>query len=207
MSDEIVKEPEEEPDKSSAWMAQLPPKYNEDEEIKALGGFGALADAYKQRGEELGGIAKAPEKAEDYTFEAKGILQNETVKEAFLKVSHDAGMTQAQFEKMAPFAEKLVSAALGEEEKLVAKRFKESKNELEDEWGDKYETNLKLVARGVEKMGGAELSAHLKEINADNDPILVRVFYKIGAMISDDKLVDGKVARKETERTPYLTYS
>lgn len=190
-------------------LAQLPDKYKADPELVGLAkdnNWGPIIDEFKRRGDELGKVPKAPETVEGYKLDTRGVFENAEARGAFLKTAHEAGLTQGQIEKLGPFAANLVSAALGEDQKVKEKRFKEAETELKDEWGDKYDTNLTIVRRAVEQLGGAELAQHLTRLGIDNDPVLVKMMHKVGTLVAEDSLVDGKAGGKKKEPTPFLAY-
>lgn len=191
-------------------LAQLPDKYKQDPELVELAkenNWGPIIEEFKKRGERLSELPKAPDNPDGYKISPQGVLQNDEARQAFLKVAHESGMTQAQMEKLAPFTEQLVQAALGETEKAKKKKFSEAKAALTEEWGeDNLEKNLKVVKRAVDRLGGAELTQVFQDKGLDNDPAIVKMFYEVGKMLSEDNLVDGKVGGKKKEPTPYLQY-
>jgi len=190
-------------------LAQLPDKYKADPELVELAkenNWGPIIDEFKRRGDELGKVPKAPEKIEEYKLDGSGVFENAEAKTAFLTLAHEAGLTQGQIEKFSPFANNLVLAALGENKKAKDKQYKDAEAELKEDWGDKFDTNIKIVSRAVEHLGGAELAQHFVGLGIDNDPVIVKMMHQVGTLIAEDSLVDGKVKGKEKKPTPFLAY-
>lgn len=57
--------------------------------------------------------------------------------------------------------------------------------------GDKLDASLATAKRGLETYGSPELSKLLAETGLGDHPEIIRAFAKVGATVSEDKLVDG----------------
>jgi len=104
--------------------------------------------------------------------------------EGFRKFAHEAGFTQEDVDKILKFnaghVEKLTEAT-------KAKRA-EALDGLKKEWGDSYETNQKLATLAVGYFDDDEksLSSFLKSTGASKEPVVLKLFNKIGEFLKED---------------------
>lgn len=58
--------------------------------------------------------------------------------------------------------------------------------------GDKFDENLAVAKRALEKFGTPEFNAYLNATGLGNHPELIRAFYRAGKAISEDGFVPGR---------------
>jgi len=62
---------------------------------------------------------------------------------------------------------------------------------LRKEWGVEYDAKVSRAIRAVNAMGGEGLQQHLDETGWGDDPVLVKVFSRMGEFIGEDGFVKG----------------
>ena len=121
-----------------------------------------------------------PEKPEEY--EVGGAI-DENFDTWFKDVAFKSGMTKEQAKAVYDgWAELTKQAQEANEAKI-----KETERELRKELGSDYDNALANAGRIVD-LGGEEIKAWLDETGAGNDARFVKLFAKLGAMISEDSL-------------------
>jgi len=64
---------------------------------------------------------------------------------------------------------------------------------LKGEYGDLYERKVTLGERAMQKIGGDELVSHLKALNLDTDPLMVKAMIRVGQIFEESNFIDGRV--------------
>jgi len=67
--------------------------------------------------------------------------------------------------------------------------------------GDGYKENLSFVAKALDTFGTPELGQLLKNTGLINHPEVLRVFFRAGKAISEDKVLTGAAASKEAPKS------
>jgi hypothetical protein len=138
-----------------------------------------------------------PDKPEDYAAGLKkpelpeGMKWDETFEKAALPVAHELGLTPKQLQGLMglyagyqaeQFKATMASQVTAAEETSAA---------LRDEFGPQFDARLAQARRVVQQLGGPEVAQALNETGAGNNPHLVKMFAKIGAMMGEDQLKSG----------------
>lgn len=129
---------------------------------------------------------------DEYEFQAaEGQEFDKEVIEHFSEVARELNLSQdaAQkvLDKMAP---------------VLAQRQAEQINQVQQQWakdaavdkefgGDKLNENLSTAKQAIETFATPELRELLNETGMGNHPEVIRVFYRVGKAISEDRLVSG----------------
>ena len=86
---------------------------------------------------------------------------------------------------------------------------KQSRTDRELAAQGRFENNLAVAKKAVERFGGAKLAAALAETGAGNHPEILRCFYRIGKALAEDGFVApaGKRQKKSYAETFYPDFN
>lgn len=134
--------------------------------------------------------AGAPEK---YEFAApEGMTLEPETTTQFETVARELNLTNEQANKLLPLAGELVKRNVAMQQdaqvKQVQKWLDESKADQEY-GGDKFDTNVATVRGAVARFATPQLKELMDQTGLGNHPEVVRLFYRIGNAIADDKFV------------------
>ena len=98
-------------------------------------------------------------------------------------------------------AQKLFDARHGASSKET-KRIVDASNQVAQKWienivsdkefgGEKVQENIKIAQRVIEKFGTPQLRELFNQTHLGNHPELMRVFYRIGLGMKDDRVITG----------------
>jgi hypothetical protein len=135
---------------------------------------------------------KAPEK---YDLKApEGFEVNSDVTTAYAGVAKEAGLSQeaAQtlFEKMAP-------VIAGQNDSLLeaaAQGWKDAQKTDKEFGGEKLGENLAVAKKAMDAFASQELVALLEKSRLGEHPDMIRLFFRVGKQIGEDKIVTGSRA-------------
>jgi hypothetical protein len=138
--------------------------------------------------------AGAPEQYEDFTA-PEGVKLDAEVSGEFKSLAKELNLPQETAQKVADLGVKLAqkwqaqqTAALGE---AAAKWATDSQADKEF-GGDKLQENLATAKKALDTFGSPELKTLLNESGLGNHPEVIRLLFKAGTAISEDRLVAGK---------------
>lgn len=138
-----------------------------------------------------------PENADGYTYKPpadlpQGVVFDEGLLKTYAAAAHKHGLNQTQFEGVAGmFLDHLTQGASAAATASEA-ALKQGEGLLKREWGERYDTNMRISREAVRSFGGDELVTFLDESGLGNHPILVKAFTKIGAQtVGEEKLLGG----------------
>ena len=124
----------------------------------------------------------------------------------FKGLSHKAGLNAAQAAMLhKEYASAYFAAHKATEEQKV-KDFEAGTEALKKEWGAKFDENAALVKKATDKFITPEEKKILDESGKGNDPVLVKMFHRIGLAMADDKFVPGSPPGGGQKEKGVLTY-
>jgi hypothetical protein len=136
----------------------------------------------------------APEQYEDFTA-PEGVKLDAEVSGEFKALAKELNLPQDQAQKVADIGIKLAqkwqaqqATALTE---AAAKWATDSQADKEF-GGDKLQENLATAKKALDAFGSPELKTLLNESGLGNHPEVIRLLFKAGTAISEDRLVAGK---------------
>lgn len=157
----------------------------------------ASTDGKPADGDQPKGDAKAADapKGEFTDFKAPdGVTLDTDVLTEFKGVAKELGLDQANAQKLvdigAKLAQKNTDAFVAKIAEEQTKWLNSSKADKEF-GGDKLAENLGVAKKAMESFATPELRAMLDESKLGNHPEVIRLFYRVGLAISQDKLVKG----------------
>ena len=169
-------------------------KKTEDQDADADKDKDSDKDADKDQDGKADKVDGAPEEYKDFDIH-EGMELDKASMEKFKPLAKDFNLSQEQAQKLVSFQSDMVKDAAETQEK--------NWNTLQDEWiadsksdkeigGNKFDENLKHASLTVEKFGTPELRAMLDRTGAGNHVEVIRIFSKIGKLMSEDKIISGK---------------
>lgn len=172
---------------------------NSDAQSSAADDVLAGADGDKQEG--------VPDQ---YTFEPpEGMSVDQEVLDAAMSVAKDAGLTQAQFQKLTEFDVQRTQAA---QQAAVdgwntrVQGWREAARTDKEFGGEAYDANVKTALSVVDQFGDKDLKALLRSPSEDNPdglaignhPALLRFLNRIGKKLGDPSFVQGDATTQDT---------
>ena len=143
---------------------------------------------------------------ETYTFQApEGTTLDDAVLESFSAVAKELDLPQDKaqmvLDKMAPVL------ATRQVEQLQAARetWAETSRADKEFGGEKLDENLAVAKKAMDAFATSELRALLDESGLGNHPEVIRMFYRTGRAMSEDRFVTGQAApaRQKDARNLY----
>ena len=148
------------------------------------------AEGTKAEGEQ----EKKPEGApESYEFKApEGVTFDDTVIGAFSEVARDLNLPQNQAQKVLDKMAPVISAHQLEQVKAARADWAEAARIDKEFGGDHLAENLGMAKKALDTFATPELRALLEESGLGNHPEIIRMFYRTGKAISEDRFVAGQ---------------
>jgi len=156
-----------------------------------IGKKGVIVPGEKATDEEWAGFYKAIGQPDADNFEIKlpdGNKVNAEFAKEFKEMTHKVGLLPKQ-------AQGMMDWYLGNEKKFTDEAMKGLQAEqakgiegLKTEWGQGYTKQISLAQAAVRELGGPDLIKHLNDTGFGNDPQLIRLMAKAGALLGEDKI-------------------
>jgi hypothetical protein len=186
---------------TATWRDGLSDEYKSHDAFKDITDLNALfkdhldlkqakEDLTKSNEELAGKVPKVPEAADKYVVDIPaGLPKDDTFISEMKNAAFKAGMGQEQFKVMADHYIALQASAL----EFVRKEQEAGMNALKIEWpGSKYDENVTVAQQAFKKFAPTDdESKYLKDTGMANDPVLIRIFQRVGSAISEDFSVEG----------------
>ena len=151
---------------------------------------GQQAEGTKTEGE----AEKKPEGApESYEFKApEGVQFDDTVIGAFSEVAKELNLPQDQAQKVLDKMAPVIQARQLEQFETARNDWAEAAKADKEFGGEKLAENLGLAKKALDTFATPELRALLDESGLGNHPEVIRMFYRTGKAISEDRFVSGQ---------------
>jgi hypothetical protein len=131
----------------------------------------------------------APEK---YEFKApEGVVYDSNLLAAFEAGAKDANLPQDAAQKLLDQMSPRLQERQTEQVAAIRKDWFEQSKADKDFGGDKLEANLGIAKKALDTFGSPELNKLLVSTGLGNHPEIIRIFYKAGMALSEDKFVAG----------------
>ena len=134
-----------------------------------------------------------PDSADAYEVPApEGVPTDEAMVNWFRETAHEAGLTQSQAKSLAEkwnaFTEGVLAARQGAQADAL--------QELRQAWGERFDGNVAKGVRMVDTLEGSVpgFKEWLDETGLGDNPMFLRVFARLGEIVSEDSLVAGRGA-------------
>ncbi len=145
----------------------------------------ATEDDWKQVYRKLG----QPEKLEDYKIKApKDSSLDEDFVKQFSENAFKAGVLPKQAEQLLGWYHQAVQADVEKQKQTVEHQGQQVVQELKKEWGMAFNEKIMRAQSAVKEFGGDELVTFLNETGLGNNPVLVKLFAKLGDLTKEDNV-------------------
>lgn len=154
---------------------------------------GQQAEGTKTEGEQ----GKKPEGApESYEFKApEGVQFDDTVIGAFSEVAKELNLPQDQAQKVLDKMAPVIAARQAEQFQAARTEWAEAAKTDKEFGGEKLTENLGTAKKALDALATPELRTLLEESGLGNHPEVIRVFYRAGKAISEDRFVSGQAGK------------
>lgn len=129
-----------------------------------------------------------PETPEGYRFEKpsdeelKGLPWDDNMLQGFAKLAHEAGLTEAQFQKIVGWHTQESIAQIEKAQQNAKAVMQQASARLREEWGGAYDSNLATARNAARMVGGEEL---LNDPALANNPAFIKAMAKVGSIIGE----------------------
>lgn len=135
--------------------------------------------------------ATEPAAPESYDLQMpEGIALDKAATEEFTAVAKELKLDQAAAQKLADIGAKMAQRQVEAHAQLVESWTEQVKTDKEI-GGDKLEQSLGVARKAIESFGSPELKALLNSTGLGNHPEVVKLAYRVGKAISEDRFVAG----------------
>lgn len=166
---------------------------------QAQGGEQA-ANTQQMEGQQANGQTESqkekPEGApEQYEFAApEGVQFDDAVIGAFSEVAKELNLPQDKAQKVLDKVSPVLAARQAEQFAAVQESWAAQSKADKEFGGEKLTENLSVAKKALETFGTPELRQLLNDSGIGNHPEVVRLFYRAGKAISEDRFVSGQGA-------------
>jgi hypothetical protein len=152
-----------------------------------------------------------PDKADDYKFEKltppEGAKVDPQMEGWFKSIAHQAGLSATQAAMIHKAYSDAYFAAHTAAEAQKVKDMEMGVENLKKEWGAKFDENVALVNKATSVFMTPEEKKHMDESGKGNDPVLVKMFHRIGLAMADDQFVPGSTTGVDGEEKIGMNYT
>lgn len=137
--------------------------------------------------------AKATEPVVPESYELKmpdGVQLDSAAAEEFTAIAKELKLDQAAAQKLADIGAKMATRQAEAHAQLVETWTAQVKADKEI-GGDKLDENLGIARKAIDTFGSPELKALLNSTGMGNHPEVVKLAFKVGKAISEDRFVTG----------------
>ena len=120
----------------------------------------------------------------------EGVELDKAAADEFTVIAKELKLDQAAAQKLADIGAKMATRQAEAHAKLVESWTEQVKTDKEI-GGDKLEENLGVARKAIDAFGSPELKALLNSTGLGNHPEVVKLAFKVGKAISEDRLVSG----------------
>lgn len=150
-------------------------------------------------------IEAAPVIPEKYEFKApEGVTLDPVAVEAFSPIAKDLKLTNEQAQKLVDLQVAQSARALADQHvawKAVTDKWAAEARSDKDIGGAKFEENLGVASKAIDKFGTPELRKALSESGMGNHPAVVKFFVNVGRQLSEDTIASGNAGSGAPRKT------
>jgi hypothetical protein len=129
---------------------------------------------------------------EKYDFKApEGTEYDPEILEAFSGAARKGGLTQDAAQKLIEEMAPALAARQVDQVQAIHKEWLDSSSSDKEFGGDKLQENLGVARKALDSFGTPELRTMLDETGLGNHPEVIRLLYRAGKAISEEKFVGG----------------
>ena len=140
--------------------------------------------------------AKPAGAPESYEFQApEGVQFDDAVIGAFSEVAKELNLPQDQAQKVLDKMAPVIAARQAEQFQAARTEWAEAAKTDKEFGGEKLTENLGTAKKALDALATPELRTLLEESGLGNHPEVIRVFYRAGKAISEDRFVAGQAGK------------
>jgi hypothetical protein len=144
----------------------------------------------------------APDK---YEFKApEGTAYDSNLLAAFEAGAKEANLPQVAAQKLLDQMAPALASRQADQVTAIRKEWFDASKADKEFGGDKLEVNLGTAKRGLDSFGSPELNKLLVSTGLGNHPEIIRLMFKVGQAISEDKFVAGSAPRSSVSAASVL---
>lgn len=148
--------------------------------------------ATKTEGEQQQQEKKAEGAPEQYEFKApENVTYDEAVITQFSEVAKELNLTQDAAQKLLDKMGPAISQRQNEQIEAIRASWGDAAKADKEYGGEKLPENLALAKKALDEFGSPELRTLLNDSGMGNHPEIIRVFYRAGKAISEDRFIAG----------------
>ena len=137
-----------------------------------------------------------PEEAKSYDFGErpalpKGLEYDEDFEHSFRNTAHEAGLTGKQAKALYDGYNNYIATKSETQGESLELQKTEWIDTLKKDFGKAYDERIDLAKRAVESYGDADLKEWLNQTGMGNNPMMVKLFSKIGEQVAEGKSDTG----------------
>lgn len=133
----------------------------------------------------------------------EGVQLDSAAAEEFTAIAKELKLDQAAAQKLADIGAKMATRQAEAHAQLVETWTEQVKTDKEI-GGDKLDENLGVARKAIDTFGSPELKALLNSTGLGNHPEVVKLAFKVGKAISEDRFVTGSPKGAETDMAKKL---
>ena len=137
-----------------------------------------------------------PESPDEYdikppeNIEELGLQWSDESAKAFANKAHELGLTNKQAQDLVNWHNEITVGSIKSADEQIGQEYEQATQELKKEWGNAYDSNVKLVDTFINKLGLSELVINK---GLANDPTFIKAMRGIAMKTSEDKFIEGDV--------------
>lgn len=168
---------------------------------------GQQAEGTKTEGEQQEKKKKPEGAPESYEFKApEGTQFDDAVLGAFSEVAKELNLPQDQAQKVLDKMAPVIAARQAEQFQAARAEWGEAAKTDKEFGGEKLTENLGVAKKALDTFATPELRALLDASGLGNHPEVIRVFYRAGKAISEDRFVGGKQGQQAQQSVAQRMY-
>lgn len=121
---------------------------------------------------------------------AQGLQEDKAFVENFKKTAHEAGLLPKQAQKVLDYFNSSVGEKYTATVESQKQSLEEARNVLRQEYGQAYESKLKLANHAIDQFASPEELEMLQKSGILDNPVLAKLFVKIGEGLKEDTFND-----------------
>lgn len=138
----------------------------------------------------------APVVPEKYEFKApEGTEFDPAVIEAYSSAAKTAGLSQDAAQKLIETMAPALAARQAEQLEAIHEGWRSASAADKEIGGEKFQENLAVAKKAYENFASPELRKLLDDTGMGNHPEVLRMMFRVGKAISEDKVVGGRIGK------------
>ncbi len=186
------------------WVESLSEETRTEDNLKSLKDK-SIEDVTKDYLKLKSETAVVPEKPEDYTIPLpEGVKEESPFIKSFRTWAYEAKLSDNQVKAINVNLDKYMVGEIAALKEAQEDTKKKTVNALKDDWKTDYDANKKIAVMTFNKLVPEKEREPFGEFG--NNPAVIKLFHKIGTMISEDKFEVGEGPGKEPKSAAQVLY-